>query len=908
MPGGLVKDATKVGSTIYAVGTRTIGTRTDGVYWTLDGITSPAVTALPDLCTFGTANCSQNLQAGEATTPDANYFASQARSSAGPTAVKVTRSPLGNLNLTPTPPFTSVTGNGAKITRTISDDGSILYGQVSIDVGGGIFRNRAVRIENGAVTQIFPQPPNTTPPPGPFTINQAVTSRAASSNGAVVVGSYFTSGPVVDNRAFRYVHGVGTTLIPLLDGGTYNIPIAITGDGNTVALVGDTSDSPLREFYTYSPSANPQVTRLGTPNAGMTAGTIGGITDDGSVVVVNSVAPTCTPPPGQTTCIPDRYIYFHNIHGWFHLTSALGGAGVDLSDWRNLQVLGINGAGTMIWGTGLHNDAPEGFVAEFALDYLKGFNPLATPPASTALTGVWNFDPENETGAPQHVVVFTADGAYYHIEQGDGFERGLYTFDGSTLGITTLVDTNSSAGLSDMNGLLQTNGLIVGDRLDDETGTIGIRFPGTAGTPVGGWMFGSPTLRDSSFVVVLLGADNGNRFFQATDDPEFGDDGYEVGTYTWDAVTGQLDITPFGGPTDVGNIATPAPDGLSLHVLGDDGDEFDFTRVVDPSTVPEITNSPFAAGTVGVEFEFEVTADNAATVNATGLPGGLSFDAATRRITGTPSIGGQFPVAVTAVNTHGISAFGTLTVTIAIPTPVGQDVVVEPEAPEGQGPITLSFDEVTAGGTTTVTVLDPASLPPAGNPNVMFAGVVFDVSTTATFEGLVNLCFSYEGIVADGEPAPRLFHFENNVWVDITTSVDTVTKTVCGATTSLSPFALLVSDVVRAGFHAPVNPIAGFLNTVKGGSTVPLSFNVFVNGTEKTTTDGLELSQQQIPCDGSAPEDPVEAAPSVGSGLTYRSGSFHYNWKTPKTPGLCYMVRMTTAQDGLALTGRFKMK
>jgi hypothetical protein len=279
-------------------------------------------------------------------------------------------------------------------------------------------------------------------------------------------------------------------------------------------------------------------------------------------------------------------------------------------------------------------------------------------------------------------------------------------------------------------------------------------------------------------------------------------------------------------------------------VLGDDGDEFDFTRVVDPSTVPEITNSPFAAGTVGVEFEFEVTADNAATVNATGLPGGLSFDAATRRISGTPSVGGQFPVAVTAVNTHGISAFGTLTVTIAIPTPVGQDVVVEPEAPEGQGPITLSFDEVTAGGTTTVTVLDPASLPPAGNPNVMFAGVVFDVSTTATFEGLVNLCFSYEGIVADGEPAPRLFHFENNVWVDITTSVDTVTKTVCGATTSLSPFALLVSDVVRAGFHAPVNPIAGFLNTVKGGSTVPLSFNVFVNGTEKTTTDGLELSQR----------------------------------------------------------------
>ena len=138
---------------------------------------------------------------------------------------------------------------------------------------------------------------------------------------------------------------------------------------------------------------------------------------------------------------------------------------------------------------------------------------------------------------------------------------------------------------------------------------------------------------------------------------------------------------------------------------------------------------------------------------------------------------------------------------------------------------------------------------------------------------------------------------------------NTATKTICGATTSLSPFAVLGSRVVRTGFHAPVNPVAGFLNTVKGGSTVPLKFNVFVDGSEQTTTSGLELTLQQIPCDPDAPQDPVEVTPdSGGNGLHYAGGSFIYNWKTPKTPGLCYMIRMTTAQDGLALTGRFKMK
>ena len=101
------------------------------------------------------------------------------------------------------------------------------------------------------------------------------------------------------------------------------------------------------------------------------------------------------------------------------------------------------------------------------------------------------------------------------------------------------------------------------------------------------------------------------------------------------------------------------------------------------------------------------------------------------------------------------------------------------------------------------------------------------------------------------------------------------------------------------------------MNIVNGGSTVPLKFKVSVNGVNQTTTAGLEMTQQWISFDSNAPEDDVEpAAVTGGTSLRYNAAAGHFiqNWKVPKTPGRCYMVRMTTQQDGLALTARFKVK
>jgi hypothetical protein len=845
------------------------------------------VQALPDFV----ANASQSgLNGASAISADGRYIASQARlnATAVPIPVRAVRvdrnslpSPLANLNLNSFLPTLSTARTTA---LGISTDGAILYGQT--------LQVRAFRVDvTNATSALIPFLGTDT--------QNTVATRGISANGNVAVGSSFNPG---NHKAYRYVHGSpsGTlTAIPLLLGATYSDAVAVSPDGDFVLVTGNSAANPNGEAYLYQASTG-AVTPLGSPNSAWSPGgrqcagagcqgakiLAGGMTSDGSVVAMTF---------GGST---DAYAYFHNPHGWFHLTSVLGANGVHIADdgWstNSLVIQGMSPDGTLVFGFGNHNGSLEGFVAEFGANVLAQFDVHATVPADTSIVGVWSPD---DVGAEEHFIVFLADGSYFQIEEGnDGFERGSYTYDGAVATITTRLDTNGSAGLSDDNGSNLFVSL-VGDTLAGMH-----RIGGSPGSIVGGWVGGNPAEADNSLVNVVAGNTYGAAY-------DFDDDESETGTYTWNPVTGELIAFPTGGAANAGNVVTPSPDGLSLLVV-DQGGAFTLTRIVDPASVPVIAGAPlFASGIAGQAFSFLVnpTTTHPVTFTSTQLPTGLVLNPSTGQISGTPAIGGQFVITITVTNAVGVSNTGTLTLTIAIPTPVGQNVVVEPTVPEGQGPVTLSFGEITSEGTTTVTVVEQSAVPPPGN--VAVGGVIYEVTTTATYTGLINLCFSYAGIDF-GAATPRLFHYENNAWVDITTSVDSNTQTICGATTTLSPFAVLISDVVRTGFDAPVNPIAGFLNVVKAGSTVPLKFNVVVNGVQQTTTAGIVMTVQAVSCDANAPLDDVEPAQTTGgTSLRYDESAHRFiqNWKVPKSPG-CYMVRMTTTQDGLALTARFKVK
>lgn len=112
------------------------------------------------------------------------------------------------------------------------------------------------------------------------------------------------------------------------------------------------------------------------------------------------------------------------------------------------------------------------------------------------------------------------------------------------------------------------------------------------------------------------------------------------------------------------------------------------------------------------------------------------------------------------------------------------------------------------------------------------------------------------------------------------------------------------------GFYQPVD-MNGVWNVVKGGSTVPLKFEVFAGATELTTTSAVKSFTTQVVTCGTAadPSDPIDVTTTGGTSLRYDAtgGQFIQNWQTPKGAGVCYRATMTTL-DGSSLVALFKTK
>ena len=141
---------------------------------------------------------------------------------------------------------------------------------------------------------------------------------------------------------------------------------------------------------------------------------------------------------------------------------------------------------------------------------------------------------------------------------------------------------------------------------------------------------------------------------------------------------------------------------------------------------------------------------------------------------------------------------------IASATPSGMDVVVTPvDATTGETrPVTLTFDNVTGSGATTVTSSDPNDEPPLPTQFQLGApATIFDIETTATFTGSVEVCFDYSGVTYGNENVLKLLHYDGAAWVDVTTSLDTDADIICGSVTALSPFAVaqdMVEELLQA--------------------------------------------------------------------------------------------------------------
>ncbi len=167
-------------------------------------------------------------------------------------------------------------------------------------------------------------------------------------------------------------------------------------------------------------------------------------------------------------------------------------------------------------------------------------------------------------------------------------------------------------------------------------------------------------------------------------------------------------------------------------------------------------------------------------------------------------------------------------------TPAGPNVVVTPQdVTTGTSPVTLTFDNVTSPGVTSLT--SSSSGPPL--PSWFTStGAYYNITTNATFTGPIEVCIEYDPSALPGaEIGAQLLHYDGSMWTDITTSVDTLANVVCGTTTTLSPFAVGVSTVT--GIDGKVTPHEFALH-----ANVPNPFNPVTTIAYDIPTAGADVN------------------------------------------------------------------
>ena len=150
-------------------------------------------------------------------------------------------------------------------------------------------------------------------------------------------------------------------------------------------------------------------------------------------------------------------------------------------------------------------------------------------------------------------------------------------------------------------------------------------------------------------------------------------------------------------------------------------------------------------------------------------------------------------ITATATDTLGNTSELSLCL-FSINTPVGSGVVAMPLDSTGASPVTLTFDNVSTEGNTWLELSDTGPAMP-GSFMAVDPATYYNLETDAVYTGNVEVCITYdEDALVVPEDLVRILHWDTtgtpDQWVDITTSVDTVSNEVWGTTAELSPFVI----------------------------------------------------------------------------------------------------------------------
>ena len=209
-------------------------------------------------------------------------------------------------------------------------------------------------------------------------------------------------------------------------------------------------------------------------------------------------------------------------------------------------------------------------------------------------------------------------------------------------------------------------------------------------------------------------------------------------------------------------------------------------------------------------------------------------------------------------------------------TETGDDVSVS------KGDTTVTFDNITETGSTSVTVFNE---PPGPDPGgFTFLGDYWEINTTAEFTGPVTIEIHYDDADVPGgeEEWLALLHWENGEWVDITVRpIDTLNNIIRGQCTSLSPFGVAFGPQFQ-GLLQPVNNDGS--SVFKLGRTVPMKFQLVAPGGAYVTDAVARLYVAQVSNQVVGTYQEASSTGQADSGNTFRydptANQYIFNWGT----------------------------
>jgi hypothetical protein len=265
------------------------------------------------------------------------------------------------------------------------------------------------------------------------------------------------------------------------------------------------------------------------------------------------------------------------------------------------------------------------------------------------------------------------------------------------------------------------------------------------------------------------------------------------GTYAW---------TIPGTATTQGRVRVVAFDGSGNS--GEDASDADFTIL---DVTPPATPTPFAGVFLGGPAQLHWGANSEADFSVYHLyrgssagfvpgPGNLVVSQADTGYVDFGSTWSYYKLSAldASGNESGFAAVAPAGSSTGS-TPPGSNVSVAPSPTVG-----LTFQNVTGGGQTQLTLQTGGSPPPGGLKLAPSAPpLYYMITTTATFTGTVTVCVNYDPEFITGqEKNLKLMHYDTAAqppgWVQVTTSRDTAANLICGTITHFSEFALMETD------------------------------------------------------------------------------------------------------------------